>query len=211
MAKFFTLPRSVLFDPKLLRKKAEGDTYIIRGYSPIGMEKITQDVKSEEEVLKLRQVEDVRDMFDFGPDKGPGATREPNVWPAEEAIPGFKDFSTEFFWTCHEAGMNVLRAVALGLDLEENFFTDAHQNADHILRYHHYPAVDRASLVTGTKNRVGAHSDYGTMTLLFQDEVGGLQVENPHQKGQFGESRRLLSWLPGLTRHLCRQQILRPM
>lgn len=190
MAKFFHLPQKELCQPSLLRPKAvpESRTYKLRGYSPIGGEKISQSIDGDE-VSKLRQVEDVRDMFDFGADVGVPSIREPNMWPSEEVLPGFKDFSLKFFWTCNEAGLNVLRAIALGLDLPETFFTDAHSDHDHLIRYHHYPEVDRKSLVEGTKARVGAHSDYGTMTLLFQDQVGGLEVEHPTNKGQFGKSR----------------------
>lgn len=32
---------------------------------------------------------------------------------------------------------------------------------------------------------IGSHSDYGSITLLFQDDAGGLEVEDPHQPGHF--------------------------
>jgi isopenicillin N synthase-like dioxygenase len=33
--------------------------------------------------------------------------------------------------------------------------------------------------------RIGAHSDYGSLTLLFQDNVGGLEAEDPNHPGLF--------------------------
>lgn len=42
------------------------------------------------------------------------------------------------------------------------------------------------SLLTGgTKSRISAHSDFGTLTLLFQDAIGGLEIESPPASGSF--------------------------
>lgn len=189
MNKFFNLPLRVRLDPAVMRPGAtpESKTYTLRGYNPVGAEKISQGTYSEEGLLAAKKVVDVRDLFDCGADVGPPSVREPNRFPPEEAIPGFKDFSLEFFWTCHRAGMDLFRAVALGLGLDEDYFVNVHRDADHILRYHHYPATERLGLVDETKARVQAHTDYGSMTLLFQDAIGGLQVEDAHQPGHFGK------------------------
>ena len=37
----------------------------------------------------------------------------------------------------------------------------------------------------GAKARIAPHTDWSTIALLFQDEVGGLQVEDPHHPGRF--------------------------
>ena len=91
-----------------------------------------------------------------------------------------------------------MRAIALGLDLDEMYFEDTINEQYHNLRLLAYPSVKTSLLQQEGQARAGAHSgmhvahldhnilmfcpDYGTLTLLFQDQVGGLQVENPHTK-----------------------------
>ena len=49
----------------------------------------------------------------------------------------------------------------------------------------HYPRVPAAALNAGALARIGAHSDFSSVTLLFQDAVGGLEVERPARPGEF--------------------------
>jgi isopenicillin N synthase-like dioxygenase len=49
----------------------------------------------------------------------------------------------------------------------------------------HYPAIAAAELESGRAARMPAHSDWSSITLLFQDECGGLEVEDPNQPGEF--------------------------
>ena len=45
--------------------------------------------------------------------------------------------------------------------------------------------VAAAEIESGQKERLGTHSDFGTVTLLFQDDCGGLEVEAPREPGKF--------------------------
>jgi isopenicillin N synthase-like dioxygenase len=93
---------------------------------------------------------------------------------------------TEFYWHCFGSAKEILRAVALGIGLPD---------ADHLLRYHsglnnqlrllHYPPVEAAKLSSNALARMPAHTDWGSITMLFQDDCGGLQVENPFKPGTF--------------------------
>ncbi|RXK37928.1 hypothetical protein M231_04817 [Tremella mesenterica] len=69
----------------------------------------------------------------------------------------------------------ILRGLALALGLEEDYLAKAHTGEHSRLRLLHYPehsyrGVDHLDI------RAGAHTDYGTITLLHQDRVSGLQV-----------------------------------
>jgi len=75
--------------------------------------------------------------------------------------------------------------MAVALDLQEDYFLQFHTVADNQLRLLHYPQVPNVHLENETFARISAHSDFGTITLLFQDEVSGLEVEDPSNPGVF--------------------------
>src|SRR5208282_3653116 len=96
-----------------------------------------------------------------------------------------RDFFNRFYKICNQLELDILRALALGMDLEEDFFVSYHQNTDNQTRILHYPPIPEEMLRLGKAERIAAHSDFGTITLLFQDKVGGLEIEDPHQEGIF--------------------------
>lgn len=111
---------------------------------------------------------------------------QPNVWPPSEVMPEWRPFMTSFYWTCFEAAKKILRALALGIGLkDENQLLNFHSGHCNQLRLLHYPPIPAKAIEGGKFARMPAHTDWSTITLLFQDDVGGLQVENPHQPGQF--------------------------
>jgi isopenicillin N synthase-like dioxygenase len=70
---------------------------------------------------------------------------------------------------------DVLKALALSLDLEEDHFSKFMDGAVATMRLLHYPSqpVDTDEKLS---QGIGAHTDFGAITLLLQDEVDGLQV-----------------------------------
>lgn len=90
-------------------------------------------------------------------------------------------------------GMDILRCIATGLELEEEYFADLHRDKDDLFRLIRYPPVERAAMRAGTTARTTPHTDYGSITILFQDNVGGLEVENPAKPGTYSELSHLRS------------------
>lgn len=152
-----------------------------RGWSSLGKEKVVQMVFDKAEIDKLRNIPDVKESFDSGNEN----SNYCNFWPDEEAIPGFKDFCQEYFHLNCKVSKDILRAIAIGMDLEEEFFIPYHSDSDNQLRMLHYPPTDAENLNNGKTERIAAHTDFGTMTMLLQDECGGLEVEHPYEKGNF--------------------------
>ncbi|PNY24586.1 Clavaminate synthase-like protein [Tolypocladium capitatum] len=115
------------------------------------------------------QHSDLKEAFDVGKDND--ATR-PNQWP--EDWPEFRQDMNFFFEKCHEVHLVLLRTLAKQVDVDENFF-DPHVDAkDHFFRVIYYPETSRAAFKD--RMRASEHTDYGTLTLLFNDDSGGLQV-----------------------------------
>jgi len=109
----------------------------------------------------------------------------PNIWLPDGVLPGFKETCLDFFWECNKTKFKVMSALAVGLDLPANYFDEYHQKPDNQLRLLHYPSVPTESLKKEEVTRIDAHSDFCSMTLLLQDDVGGLEVENPKRPGEF--------------------------
>ena len=97
---------------------------------------------------------------------------KPNVWPDEPAE--FKATWQEYYAVLEELSAHLMQLFALGLGLDEQFFDD--KIDDHItnLTVNYYPAVDAEPATE--QYRKGPHSDWGTLTVLYQDDTGGLEV-----------------------------------
>lgn len=98
----------------------------------------------------------------------------PNRWP--DGRPGFRTALYAYYEAVLACGADLLRAVAIGLDLPTDFFRQRYDRPIARGSILHYPPQppDLGEEQFG----VGAHTDYGCLTLLWQDEVGGLQVRN---------------------------------
>ncbi|CAK9782715.1 unnamed protein product [Cutaneotrichosporon oleaginosum] len=174
--KFFELPYEVKMTAP---HPPRGDQH--RGYSGVGVEQVSQMVFDEARLHELRgKGADFKESFDMGSDHSP---RCQNVWIEEHYLPGFRAGCEHFMSIGRALQMKVLHALALGMPhVPTDFFDRYHTDGDNQLRLLHSPW---SVFESGEKGRIGAHTDFSTCTFLFQDDVGGLEVESPSHPGIF--------------------------
>jgi isopenicillin N synthase-like dioxygenase len=150
-----------------------------RGYSTFGREKVTQS-SDPGEISELRASNpDLKESMEIGKE---GILGLPNQWPDKFDAEGkaFTKTMSSFFLTCKDVHVEVMRAIATGMGLDEDFFDPFTNGGDNTLRLLHYPPVLKSVFKDNPDQvRAGEHSDYGSITLLFQDRVGGLEVRSP--------------------------------
>jgi len=119
----------------------------------------------------------------------------PNIWPETlEGIDDFKNTTLEYYTAVCKLATDVLAVLALGLDLAENYFDGFASGAVATMRLLHcppQPADSNEKLSRG----IGAHTDFGAVTLLMQEEVDGLQVWNEDMAGcEWGTQTKNFHW-----------------
>ncbi|MEE4299340.1 MAG: 2-oxoglutarate and iron-dependent oxygenase domain-containing protein [Pseudomonadales bacterium] len=116
---------------------------------------------------------------------------------ARERFPDqeFRAAALELHGRLTELAHAVMRHLALQLEVDRDFFLRGHSGRNMTLRFLHYPAAARPA---PGQLGAGAHTDYGSFTLLLQDAVGGLQIRRgehwvdvpPGSRPYRGEHRR---------------------
>ena len=91
----------------------------------------------------------------------------------------------KFHKALFEAGSKLYRAMAIGLGLDEDNILKIHSEKWNQLRLLHYPTIPAELIESEKFARMPAHSDWGSLTMLFQDDCGGLEIEDPKHPGQF--------------------------
>lgn len=123
---------------------------------------------------------DLKESFIFGYEDVDGVTPEDhplrgaNRWP--EFMPAIQEQALAFFQAAHEVAHHLMRGFAIGLGQDENFFLRTTAMPMSRASFVYYPPQDAA--LGPEQFGVGPHTDFGVLTVLCQDEVGGLQVRN---------------------------------
>ncbi|UZR95136.1 isopenicillin N synthase family dioxygenase [Chondrinema litorale] len=130
------------------------------------------------EHAKGRTTGDLKEFFHIGQEKKEGdevtAEYPHNIWPAE--LPDFQNVGNKVFRTLEETGLHMLRAIAIYLGLDENFFDDKASKGNSILRPIHYYPIPNPEEVPDDAVRAAEHGDINLITLLMGASADGLQV-----------------------------------
>ena len=165
MKDFFSLPEEVKNNYNILGIGGQ------RGYTPFG-----------EEHAKGKTAGDLKEFWHFGQfveDNDPINEEYPDNVNVEE-LPNFIDIGKKAYQTFENTGSHLLRAIALHLGLEENYFKPHIHNGNSILRPIHYPPIT-GEIEPGAV-RAGAHEDINLITLLVGASADGLEVLNKHNE-----------------------------
>ncbi|WP_026819382.1 isopenicillin N synthase family dioxygenase [Arthrobacter castelli] len=167
MKRFFDLP---------LEERLELDNRNsphFRGYTRMGTE-VTQGRT------------DAREQLDYSPESAPVTDypqdqqywllRGPNQWP-DEVQPDLRENAMAWAELMSYVGQELLSAIGVGLGLPEDYFDEPFADTPHWMgKLVHY--VGGVVEDAGDQG-VGVHADYGFVTLLLQDMIGGLEVRPP--------------------------------
>ncbi|GAA6060597.1 hypothetical protein JCM10212_004576 [Sporobolomyces blumeae] len=172
--RFFDLPLEIKDSLAYTSSKAN------RGYLSFGREQASLSTQvtlnggaegePSEEPIEIER--DQKETMEIGNDIDPDY---PEHWPKEEDLPGFRETMNRFHLACHDLHLRIMSLLAVSLDLPEDYFVPDISTRSHCLRLLHYPPTKRSE----GNSRIGAHTDFGTVTLLWQDATGGLEVTGP--------------------------------
>ncbi len=99
-----------------------------------------------------------------------------NLFPA--GLPGFREVVLEYLAAMTRLGHALMAGLALSLGLERSYFADRYTADPLVLfRIFHYPPAPTPA-AGEPQWGVGEHTDYGVLTILKQDDTGGLEVKS---------------------------------
>lgn len=168
---YFNLPTE-----EKLELRMPPDRY--RGYTPIGTEGLAASLDNIappdlKESFSIGPVNVTDDSYHTGPQAGSFFAN--NNWPT--APHGMREIWEAYYRAMEELAGSLMRIFALALDLQEGWFDDKIDK--HITNFSviHYPEPT-GEPIPG-QLRAGAHTDYGSLTILQKDDAaGGLQVQD---------------------------------
>jgi len=163
---FFSLPQNEKDEISITKSNG------FRGYQRLG-ENVTKYQKDWHEGIDFfnQEIKDNSNHFPFP------FPYEPNLWPKKP--PQFQSKLNLYIEEMKKLGTDIMKALALGLSLNEDFFDPYTNESFWGLRVIGYPPLQSSGEKTGVGKSCGEHSDYGCITILNQDSTkGALRVKN---------------------------------
>ena len=132
------------------------------------------------ETAKGEKVPDLKEFWHIGQE----VVNEPalqeaypdNIWMNE--VPQLQTVGMKVYRTFEDTGRNLLKAIALYLDLAEDYFDAKIHNGNSVLRLLHYFPVTNMEQIEEGAVRAAAHGDINLITLLMGGSAKGLQAKN---------------------------------
>lgn len=96
--------------------------------------------------------------------------------PAVEELEDFDRITAEVYRKLEDTGRELLKAIAVYLELKEDYFEEHVYNGNSILRAIHYFPIEKPEDLEPDAVRAGAHEDINLITLLIGASADGLEV-----------------------------------
>ena len=149
------------------------------GYNPFNVEALNRSIGGDappdlKETFNVGPIDPPPRSFDEMDDDDERAVYAPNRWP-DAVCPALRPALETHYRSMAGLAARLMDVFAVALGLPDGWFApyiDRHGSA---LRVAHYPALERPP--PPGQLRAGAHTDYGTLTILAIDDEPGLQVQ----------------------------------
>jgi isopenicillin N synthase-like dioxygenase len=106
------------------------------------------------------------------------------IWK-DVGLPGFQDDVITYWRNCLTLARRLIRILALGLDLPEEYFDNVTSYPGGDMTVNFYPGHGDTPVEGRDEVRLGAHTDLQILTLLWQSEHKGLQILNSRDEWVF--------------------------
>ena len=143
-----------------------------RGYFPVGGELTSGKPDHKEGIYFGSELAEDHPLVKAGT-----PLHGPNLFP--QGIPQFRRLVLDYMAAMAQLGHALMRGISMSLDLSESYFADRY-TADPLILFRIFNYPPPAEDVK-TAMGVGEHTDYGLLTIVRQDDAGGLQVKRKSQ------------------------------
>jgi isopenicillin N synthase-like dioxygenase len=163
--------------PLAVKNRYRRDPATNRGYSPPKSESLSMSLG----IPTANQMNDFYEAYTVGTSTTdfpgvvlPETSYAANNWPA--AAPGFEPKVARYFACAQGLARTLMTAFTDALALEPAYFEDMIDHSIEVLKMNNYALPEGDTEFAGDLTGMGAHSDFGILTILWADQVPGLQV-----------------------------------